>query len=92
MWMREVPSTPGADAEINGRFLGNNEFLQGRFGAIAKLNYDATLQLELRRLLHVSRLGGAHMLDRSLPTPAGAVHPARRAVHIKPPKPGMPGL
>jgi len=67
-------------------------FRGGRFEAIAKLNYDATLELELRRLLHVARFGGAYMLDESLLTPACADLPARRALQIKPPKPGMPGL
>jgi hypothetical protein len=39
-------------------------FRGGRFGAIAKLNYDATLELELWRLLHVGAFRAAHMLEK----------------------------
>jgi hypothetical protein len=49
MWMREVPSTIRADAEVTGRFFGNNEFSERRFAAIAKPNYGATLELKLAR-------------------------------------------
>jgi hypothetical protein len=62
----------------------------GCFGAIAKLNYDATLELELPRLLHVARFGGALMPGKSLQTPAFTVDPPRRGVHIKPMKSEAP--
>jgi hypothetical protein len=51
MWMREVPSTDCADAEVTGRFFGNNEFSGRIFAAIAKPNYGVTLELKLARAL-----------------------------------------
>lgn len=57
-------------------------FREGRFGAIAKLNYDATLELEPWRLYTLRVSGGVFTWKKSL-TPASAVHPACRAVHIR---------
>lgn len=51
------PLDSSADAEINGRFFGDNEFSRRRFEAVAKLNYDTILELELRKLLYVAFSG-----------------------------------